>query len=258
MNTNDKEMFESITVEIKDRIATVSFFNPKGNSLPKVLLKNLTDEFNQLSVNEDINVIVLRSQGGNSFCAGASFSELQSVTNYLEGKDFFMGFGNLILAMKNCQKIIITRVHGKAVGGGVGIIAASDYVLAQESASIKLSELDLGIGPFIVGPAIERKTGKSAFSALAIDTQWRDAYWAKEHGLFVEVYTTIEQLDNAVQNMALKLSKNSPEAMSELKTVLWEGTEQWTTLLPARAKISGRLILSDFSSNYISAFKTGA
>ncbi|MGE5682282.1 MAG: enoyl-CoA hydratase/isomerase family protein [Bacillota bacterium] len=254
MNT---EIFESITVEIKNHIATVNFYHPKSNSLPKVLLKNLTDEFNQLSINQDVNVIVLRSYGDTTFCAGASFSELQAVASYSEGKEFFMGFANLILAMKNCQKIIITRVQGKAVGGGVGLIAASDYVLAHNTASVKLSELDLGIGPFVVGPAIERKIGKSAFSALAIDTYWREASWAKEHGLYVEVYATIEELDNAVQSLAEKLSKNSQEAMAELKTVLWEGTEEWNNLLPGRAKISGRLVLSDFSSNFIAAFKNG-
>lgn len=246
------ENFESITVSIDGRAAVISFYNPRGNSLPRALLQNLADEFTQLSANDDVNVIVLRSQGGGPFCGGASFSELQAVSNYNEGKDFFMGFATLILAMKNCRKLIITRVQGKAVGGGVGIIAASDYVLAHESASVRLSELDLGIGPFVVGPAIERRTGRGAFAAMAIDTKWRDSLWAKEHGLYTEVYHTVDELDAAVNELVKKLASGSQEAMSELKAILWEDTDSWSELLPERAKISGRLILSEFSVNYLS------
>lgn len=244
-----------ILTEIHESIGVIKFFHPKSNSLPKETLKGLALEVTKLSRDESVKVIVLRSQGDGAFCAGASFDELMAISNFDQGKDFFMGFARLILAMKNSPKFIITRVQGKAVGGGVGIIAASDYSLALNSASIKLSELELGIGPFVVGPAVERKIGPGAFNALSIDTSWRDAAWAENHGLYSDLFDTREELDKAVLQLAAKLSKGSPEAMKELKQVFWEGTENWEELLEKRAEKSGRLVLSKFTSDYIAAFK---
>lgn len=244
-----------VEVKIKNGIAEVIFFHPKSNSLPGKLLREIADIFNELADNNDAKVIILKSEGENAFCAGASFDELLEIKDFETGKNFFMGFVLLINAMRKCPKFIIVRVHGKAVGGGVGIAAAADYSLAVNSASVKLSELALGIGPFVVGPAVERKIGKSAFSQMSIDCYWHTASWAKEKGLFNEVYETIEELDNAVNILASKLAESSLPAMKKLKEVLWEGTENWNELLEKRAEISGELILSDFSKNYINNFK---
>lgn len=244
-----------VSVKINNNIAVVTFSHSKGNSLPAALLKSIADDIKSLSDNEETRVIVLSSRGDGAFCGGASFTELLNISNYEEGKEFFMGFARLINAMRNCPKFIIARVQGKAVGGGVGIIAASDYALAHSSASIKLSELELGIGPFVVGPAVERKIGKSAFSALSIDTNWRDALWAENNGLYTDVFQEKEEMDKAVLELAVRLSKTNPEAMARLKAVLWEGTGHWDSLLETRAEISGKLVLSEFTSNYISTFK---
>jgi len=245
----------SVTVQIDKGIGTLTFFHPKKNSLPGGLLKNIANEINNLAKNDEVKVVVLRSGGDGPFCAGASFDELMAVDSIESGKNFFMGFAGVILAMKNCPKFVIARVHGKTVGGGVGIVAASDYAIATNNASIKLSELALGIGPFIIGPAVERKIGKSAYAAMSIDADWRDAQWAKQHGLYADVVESVEELDNAVNNLAKKLSGFNPEAMAELKTVFWEGTEHWEELLPKRAETSGRLVLSDFTSKAIQAFR---
>ncbi|MGE5354515.1 MAG: enoyl-CoA hydratase/isomerase family protein [Acidobacteriota bacterium] len=244
-----------VSVKINNNIAVVTFSHPKGNSLPSALLRSMADDIQGLSDNDETRVIVLASKGEGAFCGGASFTELLNISSYEEGKEFFMGFARLINAMKNCPKFIIARVQGKAVGGGVGIIAASDYALAHSSASIKLSELELGIGPFVVGPAVERKIGKSAFSALSIDTNWRDAIWAENAGLYTDVFQEKEELDKAVLELAVRLSKTNPEAMAKLKSVLWEGTAHWDTLLETRAEVSGKLVLSEFTSNYISTFR---
>ncbi|MGE5429766.1 MAG: enoyl-CoA hydratase/isomerase family protein [Syntrophomonadaceae bacterium] len=244
-----------VSVKINNNIAVVTFSHSKGNSLPSALLKSMADDIKGLSENEETRVIVLASKGEGAFCGGASFTELLNISTYEEGKEFFMGFARLINAMKNCPKFIIARVQGKAVGGGVGIVAASDYALALSAASVKLSELELGIGPFVVGPAVERKIGKSAFSALSIDTNWRDALWAENNGLYTDVFQEKEELDKAVLELAVRLSKTNPEAMARLKSVLWEGTGHWETLLETRAEISGKLVLSEFTSNYISTFK---
>ena len=241
-----------VTVQIADAIATVAFFHPKGNSLPGLLLARLAEAITDLGRNPDVRVIVLRSEGTGPFCGGASFQELQAVTTREEGKTFFMGFARLILAMTRCPKFILCRVHGRAVGGGVGVCAAADYAIAVPGASVKLSELAVGIGPFVVGPVIERKIGLSAFSSLAVNAmEWRVAEWAREHGLFAEVRDTIEELDQAIAELASRLAGSNPEAMAGIKRTFWEGTEHWEELLAERAAMSGALVLSDFARRAI-------
>ncbi len=245
--------------EIEHGIATIEFFHPSGNSLPGAILTDLAKTINDVAVDSRVKVIILRSGGEKTFCAGASFDELIALDNMEDGLKFFSGFAHVINAMRKCHKLIIGRVQGKAVGGGVGLIAATDYAIATEDCSVKLSELAVGIGPFVVGPAVERKVGTSCFSQLSIDaTQWRSADWAKRHGLYSELYKTITEVDDAVGRLAETLSHSNPEAMAELKKVFWHGTEHWDTLLPERAAISGRLILSEFSRNAINKFKAKA
>jgi methylglutaconyl-CoA hydratase len=245
--------------EIDHGIATIEFFHPSSNALPGVILNDLARTINDIGLEKRVTVIVLQSAGDRAFCAGASFDELVSITNETDGKRFFSGFANVINAMRKCHKFIIGRVQGKAVGGGVGLVAATDYAIATEDAAVKLSELAVGIGPFVVGPAVERKVGLSCYSQLAIDaTEWRSAEWAKKHGLYAELHSTIEHVDDAIKSLAERLSHSSPEAMAQLKKVFWHGTEHWDVLLAERAAISGRLVLSDFTRNAINKFKTKA
>ena len=245
--------------EIEHGIATIEFFHPSSNSLPAAILADLAKTINDVGMDDRVKVIVLRSAGEKAFCAGASFDELMAITNEAEGKKFFSGFANVINAMRKCHKLIIGRVQGKAVGGGVGLIAATDYAIATEECAVKLSELAVGIGPFVVGPAVERKVGLSSFSALAIDaTEWRSAEWAKRHGLYTELHKTVQEVDDSVERLAERLSHSSPEAMAQLKKIFWHGTEHWDTILSDRAAISGRLVLSDFTRNAISKFKAKA
>ena len=242
--------------EIEHGIATIEFFHPSSNSLPAAILNDLAKTINHIGIDNRVKVIVLRSAGEKAFCAGASFDELMAVTNTAEGTKFFSGFANVINEMRKCHKLIIGRVQGKAVGGAVGVIAATDYAIATEDASVKLSELAIGIGPFVVGPVVERKIGLAGFSQLAIDaTEWRSAEWAKRHGLYSEIHKTTLEVDDSVNSLAARLAHSSPDAMSQLKKVFWQGTEHWDTLLADRAAISGRLVLSDFTRNAINAFK---
>lgn len=244
-----------VSFEIKDGIGTIIFYHPKKNSLPGSLLRELANVITQLAKDDGARVIILASEGDGPFCAGASFDELLSIKNFEQGKEFFMGFARVILAMKKAPKFVIVRVHGKTVGGGIGVISAADYAMASNSASIKLSELALGIGPFVIEPAVIKKIGQAAFSAMTIDTDWRAAEWAKNHGLFSETFDEIEELDSAIESLAKKLAESSPEAMRELKATLWEGTDDWDQLLEKRAEISGKLVLSDFTRKYIEAFR---
>jgi len=245
--------------EIDHGIATIEFFHPSSNALPGAILTDLAKTINDIGIDERVKVIVLRSAGEKAFCAGASFDELVAISSEADGKTFFSGFAHVINAMRKCHKFIIGRVQGKAVGGGVGLAAACDYVIATETAAVKLSELAVGIGPFVVGPAVERKIGVSSFSQLAIDaTEWRSAEWGKKHGLYAELHSNIEELDDAVKSLADKLAHSSPDAMAQLKKIFWQGTEHWDTLLSERAAISGRLVLSSFTRNAINAFKTKA
>ncbi len=247
----------AVTLTTENNIGTIEFYHPKGNSLPGAILKKLADTITEVGEKKDIHVLIIKSRGDGAFCAGASFDELIDIEDFNTGEEFFMGFAHVLNAMKTCPKLILVRVHGKTVGGGVGIAAAGDYTFATENASIKLSELALGIGPFVIGPAVERKIGKSAFSTLSIDaTNWHNAAWALEKGLFNNVCNSTEDMDQAIDALATQLSKSSPEAMRDLKAILWKGTEGWDLLLRQRAEISGRLVLSDFTKDFIKKFKS--
>lgn len=237
-------------------ICSIEFAHPASNSLPGALLRQLAEAINRCGEDSTVKVIVLRSEGNRAFCAGASFDELLAIETEAQGLHFFSGFALVINAMRKCPKLIIGRVQGKAVGGGVGLASSVDYCLATQHASVKLSELAVGIGPFVVGPAVERKIGTSAMSQLAIDaTSWRSAEWATQQGLYAEVHPDLASLDDAVNALAAKLAVSNPDAMYDLKKVFWSGTEHWDTLLAERAAISGRLVLSDFTRRAIAQFK---
>jgi len=237
--------------QVQDGIATVRFGHPKSNSLPRALLEELAATITRLGGDPAAQVIVLQSEGSGAFCAGASFDELKAVRDAEAGRRFFAGFAQVILAMIRAPQLILTRVQGKAAGGGVGLIAASDYALAVGGAALKLSELALGLGPFVVGPVIERKVGLAAFAGLAVDADWRDAAWGERHGLYSEVLDTPVALDARVRDLSRKLAASSPDAMRRLKAVFWEGTGHWDALLRERAAISGALVLSEFTRRAI-------
>lgn len=248
-----------ISSSVSNGIATITFFHPQSNSMPGDLLRSLAAEITKAGNDEEIRVIILKSEGDKAFCAGASFDELMSIDSFDQGRHFFSGFALVINAIRKAPKFVLARVQGKAVGGGVGIASAADYTLAHESASVKLSELAVGIGPFVVGPAVERKIGTSAFTALAINAaEWQTAEWVREKGLFAGVFSSHNELDKAVHDLATRLASSSPSAMKELKEVFWKGTEHWDSLLMERAEMSGTLVLSDFTREAISKFKAGA
>jgi methylglutaconyl-CoA hydratase len=241
---------------IQNNIATIEFFHPEQNSLPSDILAQFAQTITNVGNNDDVKVIIIKSGGERTFCAGASFQELIAINDAATGKVFFSGFANVINAMRKCPKFIIGRIQGKTVGGGVGIAASTDYCMATKFASIKLSELNVGIGPFVVSPAIERKMGVSAMSQIAIDANtFYEATWASEKGLYAKVYGSIEELDEAVQKFAEHLCTYNPEAMTEMKKVFWKGTEDWDNLLTERAAISGRLVLSEFTKGTLKKFK---
>jgi len=245
-----------VASKIESQIGIIEFGHPLSNSLPGSILNKLALSITELSKNENCKVILLKSAGERAFCAGASFDELVAIKDLDEGKVFFSGFAKVINACRTCEKIIVARIQGKAVGGGVGIAASADYAFATTHSSIKLSELAVGIGPFVVGPAVERKIGLSAMSELAIDaTQWRSAAWAQNKGLYSNISETAEIMDEKINELLQKLANSNPDAMRELKKVFWSGTEDWNELLAKRAEISGRLVLSEFTRNAIHAFK---
>ena len=240
----------------KNGVATIEFYHPMSNSLPGAILSQLAQTITHAGNDENIRVILLKSSGDRTFCAGASFEELINIKDYKQGKKFFMGFANVINAARKCPKLIIGRVQGKAVGGGVGMASAVDYCVATRYASVKLSELALGIGPFVVGPAVERKIGTSSMSTMAINaTKWYSAEWAKTKGLYAEVFENASEMDKHINELSLKLANSNPDATKALKETFWEGTESWDELLDKRAAISGKLILSTYSSNAINAIK---
>ena len=246
----------SLYTNINGKVATIEFGHPASNSFVAELLDRLTTEFHTLSENSDISVIVLKSEGDRAFCAGASFDELMAVSNLEEGKIFFSGFANVINAMRTCKKVIVGRVQGKTVGGGVGLASACDYVFASVDASIRLSELTIGIAPLVIEPAVERKIGTAAISELSLSpSEWKNAYWAQEKGLFSKVFDSMKELDNDLEFFTEKLASYNPEALEDWKKILWKNTSHWDTLLVERAAITGKLVLSVFTRNALSKFK---
>ena len=246
----------SLYTKIANGIATVEFGHPASNSFVSELLARLAKEFDKLAINSEVSVIVLKSEGDRAFCAGASFDELVAISNLEEGKQFFSGFAHVINAMRNCPKPIIGRVQGKTVGGGVGLAAACDYVHATVEAAIKLSEISIGIGPFVIAPAVERKMGKAALAELSLyPIEWKNAYWAKEKGLYAKVYDSISEMDKELDIHLQKLATYNPEALSQMKKVFWEGTEHWNKLLLELAEASGKLALSPNTKQALEKFK---
>lgn len=247
-----------VKYEISEKgIATIEFGHPLSNSLPGKILAQLAKTISDVGAMNTVKVIVLKSAGEKAFCAGASFDELISINDLKTGKIFFSGFASVINACRKSPKLIIGRVQGKAVGGGVGVASAVDYCFATAHAEVKLSELAVGIGPFVVGPAVQRKVGLSAMSQMTINAiEFHSANWAREKGLYAEVFETVEEMDKAIDVLANKLAASNPEAMSKLKKIFWEGTEGWDSLLKVRAGMSGELVLSDFTKNAINQFKS--
>jgi methylglutaconyl-CoA hydratase len=246
-----------VSYKVTKNVGIIEFYHPAHNALPSEVLDQLARTIDEAGDDPEARVIVLQSAGDRTFCAGASFDELVAIENETTGKAFFMGFAKVINACRKCPKLIIGRVQGKAVGGGVGVASAVDYCIASKFASIKLSELAIGIGPFVVGPAVERKIGTSAFSQLSINAkEWRTATWAQEKGLFYEVFDNNKQVDQYVMHLADTLAEMNPEAMTALKKTIWSGTDHWDDLLEERAAMSGRLVLSDFTRDAIASFKS--
>jgi len=254
MSDNNNNGYVKTTA--RGAVAEIEFYHPSHNSLPGNLLSELSRQILDAGKNPDFILILLKSAGDRTFCAGASFDELIAIEDGITGKKFFMGFANVINAIRTCGKLVIGRVQGKAVGGGVGLLSATDYCFATKFAAVRLSELAVGIGPFVIGPAVARKTGLSAFSTMALSpNQWQTAQYAKEKGLYAEIFQSTEDLDNHIEEIIKELSSYNPDALNQLKRVFWEGTENWNELLEKRATLSGQLILSEFSKETIAAFK---
>lgn len=245
----------TVTVTTDGAVATVRFFHPKSNSLPGPLLERLASEITELASNSGVKVVVLRSEGDGAFCAGASFDELKAVQDAAAGHAFFSGFARVILAMVRAPQFVVARVHGKAAGGGVGLVAAADYAMATDHAAVKLSELALGLGPFVIGPVVERKVGRGQFAAMSIDAAWREARWAERHGLYARVVDGTKELDAAIEQLTGFLSQANPEAIRQLKHTLWSDTADWDQLLDRRATISGALALSAHTRAAIEKFE---
>ena len=244
-----------VDVATQDSIAIITFAHPKSNSLPSALLRTLAKEIADVASNSGIKAIVLRSEGDKAFCAGASFDEMKAVSDAPSGKEFFSGFARVILAMTRAPQFVITRVQGKVTGGGVGLVAASDYVLAVDDASLKLSELAVGLGPFVIGPVVERKVGRGPFAAMSIDADWRDAAWAERHGLYSRVFDDAGDMDKALAKLLEFLAAANPEAITQLKKALWADIGDWEQLMERRAAISGALALSAHTRAAIEKFE---
>ena len=245
-----------VTLKNENKVGKIHFFHPKGNCLPTEIIKSIVDCLNQAEKDPDINVIILESGGSSSFCSGASLSELKSIRNIETGTTFFMGFAKLLNTIRKMSKFILARVHGKVVGGGVGLVSACDYAFATEKASIKLSELSIGLGPYVIEPALTRKIGNTAFTQLSIDSSnWKSASWGIEKGIYAHLSPDIVEMDKALNQKAQLIASYTLEACSQLRKLHWKNTQHWETELSKNAKITAQLALSDYSQNFLKSIK---
>ena len=244
-----------VTSQIKNHISEITFGTPKSNSLPSEILEKLAQIILTEGSKPEVKAILLKSEGEKAFCAGASFDELLEINDLETSKKFFGGFAKVLNAMRNCGKIVVVRVQGKTTGGGVGIACAADYCFATENASLALTEINLGIGPFVIGPYVERKIGKSQFTAMAIDADFRSANWAEQHNIYHSVSPTIAEMDAEVAQFLEKLATKSTDALALIKKVSWEGTEHFDKLMPKRILMSASLLLEDSTKANIEKIK---
>lgn len=223
-------------------IGRIEFFHSRGNALTSTMLREITSFIRAAGEDPEIKIVMIQSAGEASFCGGASLDELMECDSVKEARDFFMGFAHLLTAIRTCPKLVVVRVQGKVVGGGLGIVAVADLAFATVEASIRLSELSIGLGPFVIGAAVERKIGISAFSELTyLSSIWKDAHWAKEKGLFSAVFETLAALDIAMAAQIIELETYAPEAIALTKKMFWAQTPEWSDELEKRAGYSAKL-----------------
>lgn len=244
-----------VNQELKNNISEITFGHPKSNSLPGEILELLAQTILNEGAKEEVKAILLKSDGERAFCAGASFDELLSIDELENSKKFFGGFAKVLNAMRSCGKLVIVRVQGKTTGGGVGIACAADYCFATKDSAMALTELNLGIGPFVIGPFVERKMGKSAYSAMSIDADFRSADWCEQHDVYHSVSENISEMDVEINKFLEKLATRSSDALSLIKKVSWEGTEHFEQLMPERILMSASLILEDSAKENIGKIK---
>lgn len=244
-----------VTQELKNNISEITFGTPKSNSLPGEILEKLAQTILESGKDENVKAILLKSEGEKAFCAGASFDELLEIEELEKSKIFFGGFAKVLNAMRNCGKLVVVRVQGKTTGGGVGIACAADYCFATKDSAMALTELNLGIGPFVIGPYVERKIGKSAYGAMSIDADFRSANWCEKHDVYHSVSENIQEMDEKIAAFMNKLSERSADALALIKKVSWEGSEHFDQLMPERILMSASLILEDSAKKNIELIK---
>jgi methylglutaconyl-CoA hydratase len=231
-----------INYNIKDSVLHLEFGHPLGNSLPSNLLSGLKNSITTASTDDSIKVILLKSSG-NSFCGGASFNELVKIDNLEDATEFFMGFANLMLAIKECPKPVVAKVHGKSVGGGLGIIAASDWAIGTEKSSIRLSEISIGIGPFTIGPVLVRKIGVGNFQRLSLSADWIDSNWGLNSGLFQEICNS-DALETVTESRIEHFKKLDPISFAENKKLMWSFSDITEDSLRVKASNVSKLLLN--------------
>lgn len=248
-------MTDFVRAELKNSVAEITFGTSKSNSLPGAILEKLAKTILEEGGKKEVKAILLKSEGEKAFCAGASFDELLEIAELETSKKFFGGFAKVLNAMRNCGKIVVVRVQGKTTGGGVGIACGADYCFATKHSALALTELNLGIGPFVIGPYVERKIGKSQFAAMAIDADFRSATWAEQHNIYHSVSDSIQEMDEKLDEFLLTLAGRSADALALIKKVSWEGTDHFYDLMPARIHMSASLILEDYAKENICKIK---
>ena len=248
-------MTDFVNAQVLNQISHIEFGTSKSNSLPGEILELLAQTILSEAAKVDVKAIVLKSSGEKAFCAGASFDELLQIDELEISKKFFGGFAKVLNAMRTCGKLVIVRVQGKTTGGGVGIACGADYCFATKDSSLALTELNLGIGPFVIGPYVERKIGKSEFTAMAIDADFRSAQWAERNHIYHVVSDSIEEMDEKLTVFLDTLASRSADALALLKKVSWEGSEHFEKLMPERIQMSASLILEDSAKENINKIK---
>lgn len=218
---SDQKSFQTITHTKENLVAKVTLNRPEiHNAFNEIMIQELIDVFKNISEDKDVRVVVLAGNG-KSFCAGADLNWMKKVVDfsYEENLKESLELAELFYLIYSLPKPTIARVNGAAIGGGAGLVAVCDLVIASEKAKFSLSEVKLGLVPACISPYEVRRIGEKNCRELFLTGERINAQKALEFGLANQVVPH-DELDKAVDELVKQLSNSGPNALAMCKTLL--------------------------------------
>lgn len=215
--------YKTIELEVKNEVGTIWLNRPEiHNAFNEVMIAELIKIFEEINEREDIRVVVLRGRG-KSFCAGADLNWMRDVAKYSYEENYKESL-NLSLCFYNiytCAKPTIAVVHGAAIGGANGLLAACDFVYADENTTFSLSEVKIGIVPACISPYVTKRVGEYGSKELMLTGKRFKGEEAANHKL-VNKSLPANEIDGNLEELIAILKTSGPKAMTHCKNLLYD------------------------------------